>query len=163
MILSSSPPASVAPTPSAAPALPPAIPIAPPPAAAQTRDDHPVPPESIPDAVPPASDDVAKPDEHGRSRIGKWISAIPLLGPGLTTPGIETSARLPGGARLPQFSAVNKPDEAHFPSTFGANIALGTSGLTRQRKARKKPPRTAIKRPIPDTFGTHRRPCTTKF
>lgn len=75
------PPASVAPTPSAAPALPPAISIAPPPAAAQTRDDHPVPPESIPDAVPPASDDVAKPDEHGRSRIGKWISAIPLLGP----------------------------------------------------------------------------------
>jgi hypothetical protein len=75
------PPAAAVPSPSAAPALPPAISIAPPPAAAQAHDDHPVPPESIPDSVPPASDDVAKPDEHGRSRIGKWISAIPLLGP----------------------------------------------------------------------------------
>jgi hypothetical protein len=67
--------------PSAAPALPPAIPIAPPPAAAQANDDHPVPPQSIPDSVPPPNADTAKPDEHGRSRIGKWISAIPLLGP----------------------------------------------------------------------------------
>jgi len=74
------PPAAAVPTPSAAPALPPAISIAPPPAAAQAHDDHPVPPESIPDSVPRARDDVAKPDEHGRSRIGKWISAIPLLG-----------------------------------------------------------------------------------
>ena len=73
--------AAPTPTPSAAPALPPAISIAPPPTAAQTHDDHPVPPESIPDSTPPASGDVAKPDEHGRSRIGKWISAIPLLGP----------------------------------------------------------------------------------
>jgi len=81
----------------------------------------------------------------------------------LTTPDIETSALLPGGARLPQFSAVNKPDEVHFLNKFGAYAALGTSGLTWQRKARKKPPRTAIKHPIPDTFGTHRRPCTTKF
>jgi len=33
----------------------------------------------------PSSETVAttetKPDESGRSRIGKWISAIPLLGP----------------------------------------------------------------------------------
>lgn len=65
--------------PSAAPALPPAIAIAPPPVAVQATDNHPVPPESIPDSAPPAN--VAKPDEHGRSRIGKWISTIPLLGP----------------------------------------------------------------------------------
>jgi len=65
--------------PSAAPALPPAIAIAPPPVAVQATDNHPVPPESIPDSAPPAN--AAKPDEHGRSRIGKWISTIPLLGP----------------------------------------------------------------------------------
>jgi hypothetical protein len=70
-----------APGPSAAPALPPAIPIAPPPAAAQATDNHPVPPESIPESTPPASADAAKPNESERSRIGKWISAIPLLGP----------------------------------------------------------------------------------
>jgi hypothetical protein len=64
--------------PSAAPALPPAIAIAPPPAAAQATDNHPVPPESIPDSSPPA--DAAKPNEQNRSRFGKWISAIPLLG-----------------------------------------------------------------------------------
>jgi hypothetical protein len=67
--------------PSAAPPLPPAIPIGPPPAAVQTTDSHPVPPESIPDSAAPANADAAKPDEHGRSRIGKWISAVPLLGP----------------------------------------------------------------------------------
>jgi hypothetical protein len=61
--------------------LPPAIPIAPPPAAAQATDNHPVPPESIPDSVPPASSNAAEPNESARSRIGKWISAIPLLGP----------------------------------------------------------------------------------
>jgi hypothetical protein len=59
--------------------LPPAIAIAPPPVAVQATDNHPVPPESIPDSAPPAN--AAKPDEHGRSRIGKWISTIPLLGP----------------------------------------------------------------------------------
>jgi hypothetical protein len=78
------PPVNVAtPTaePSAAPPLPPAIPIGPPPAAVQATDSHPVPPESIPDSAPPANADAAKPDEHGRSRIGKWISAVPLLGP----------------------------------------------------------------------------------
>jgi hypothetical protein len=67
-----------APGPSVAPPLPPAIPIAPPPAAAQATENHPVPPESIPESAPPASADTA---ESGRSRIGKWISAIPLLGP----------------------------------------------------------------------------------
>ena len=80
--VSSPPPVNVvAPAvgPSAAPPLPPAIPIAPPPAAAQATDNHPVPPESIPDSAPPAN--AAKPDEHDRSRIGKWISTIPLLGP----------------------------------------------------------------------------------
>ena len=64
--------------PLAAPALPPAIAIGPPPPAVHATDSHPVPPESIPDAAPP---DDAKPDEPNRSRIGKWISAIPLLGP----------------------------------------------------------------------------------
>ena len=77
------PPADVRPdpaTPAAAPALP--RPITIPPAAAQRVDaDHPVPPESIPDAAPPASASKAKPDEPNRSRIGKWISEIPLLGP----------------------------------------------------------------------------------
>jgi hypothetical protein len=79
------PPADVRPnpaTPAVAPALP--RPITIPPAAAQRVDaDHPVPPESIPDAAPPASASKAKPDEPDRSRIGKWISGIPLLGPAL--------------------------------------------------------------------------------
>jgi hypothetical protein len=67
-------------TPAVAPVLP--RPITIPPAPAQRVDaDHPVPPESIPDAVPPASASKAKPDEPDRSRIGKWISGIPLLGP----------------------------------------------------------------------------------
>ena len=66
--------------PAVAPALPPAIPIASPPAA-RAHDDHPVPPESIPDAASPGSADTARPEEHDRSRIGKWISTIPLLGP----------------------------------------------------------------------------------
>ena len=75
-----SPPAAIASTPAVAPALPPAIPIAPPPAA-RANDDHPVPPESIPDAASTGSADTARPEEHDRSRIGKWISTIPLLGP----------------------------------------------------------------------------------
>jgi hypothetical protein len=78
-----SPPAATASRPAVlpavAPALPPAIPIAPPPAA-RAHDDHPVPPESIPDAASPGSADTARPEEHERSRIGKWISTIPLLG-----------------------------------------------------------------------------------
>jgi hypothetical protein len=76
------PPAPIptpAPGPTAAPALPPAIAVGPPPSAVQATENHPVPPESIPDSTPPAN--AAKPDEAGRSRIGKWISAIPLLGP----------------------------------------------------------------------------------
>ena len=77
------PPADVRPdpaTPSVAPALP--RPITIPPAPAQRVDaDHPVPPESIPDTTSPATADKARPDERERSRIGKWISEIPLLGP----------------------------------------------------------------------------------
>lgn len=68
----------------AAPALPPAIAVIPPPvkpeAAQKQNPDHPVPPESIPDSAQAAADE-AKVEEPGRSRIGKWISAIPLLGP----------------------------------------------------------------------------------
>ncbi len=75
-------PASTPPVmPSVAPALPPAMSIAPPPAPAEARVEHPVPPETIPDSAPPANADTTRPAEHTRSRIGKWISAIPLLGP----------------------------------------------------------------------------------
>ena len=84
------PPLNIAPppaVPAAAPALPPAIAVAPAPAP-RVNADHPVPPGSIPDALPPANvemqpanADAAKPDENGRSRISRWISAIPLLGP----------------------------------------------------------------------------------
>jgi hypothetical protein len=74
--------ASPAPAPSAAPALPPPVAIAPAPAqqdAARPQDpDHPIPPESIPS--PEAATAETKTDESGRSRIGKWISTIPLLG-----------------------------------------------------------------------------------
>jgi hypothetical protein len=42
--------------------------------------DHPVPPGSIPSSEAVVATDT-KADESGRSRIGKWISAIPLLGP----------------------------------------------------------------------------------
>ena len=65
---------------SVAPALPPAVSIAPPAATAEMRDNHPVPPETIPDSTPPVSADATRPNEHTRSRIGKWISSIPLLG-----------------------------------------------------------------------------------
>lgn len=74
--------ASVAPAPvtapsaTVAPALPPPVAIAAP--TQQVDADHPVPPGSIPETPSP---DTAKPDEKGRSRIGKWISSIPLLGP----------------------------------------------------------------------------------
>ncbi len=73
--------------PVAAPALPPAIAVVPTPPL-HVNADHPVPPGSIPDAMPPANDetqsakaDAAQPEEQGRSRVSKWISAIPLLGP----------------------------------------------------------------------------------
>jgi hypothetical protein len=70
--------------PAAAPVLPPPVAVVPPPAqqnAVRTQDpDHPVPPQSIPDAPEVAAAET-KADEPGRSKIGKWISAIPLLGP----------------------------------------------------------------------------------
>ena len=74
------PTAAPAGAPVVAPALPPAITVTPP-AVKRVDADHPVPPQSIPDPVPAAPADTAKPDEQGRSRIGKWISSIPLLGP----------------------------------------------------------------------------------
>jgi hypothetical protein len=76
-------PVAVAPAPVVqprVPTLPPTIAVTPPAAQQQADVDHPVPPESIPELVPPA--EAAKPDERGgHSRIGKWISEIPLLGP----------------------------------------------------------------------------------
>jgi hypothetical protein len=64
-----------------APALPAPISIAPPPPAQQADVDHPVPPGAIPDSMPPTEKaDAAKPDEHGQSRVRKWIAEIPLLG-----------------------------------------------------------------------------------
>jgi hypothetical protein len=73
--------APTVPPPAAAPVLPAPVAVAPAPAqqnAARPGDaDHPVPPESIPDGA----ESQVKADEPGRSRIGKWISAIPLLGP----------------------------------------------------------------------------------
>lgn len=81
------PPAAAAPTPAVVPAapvaptLPAPISIAPPPPAQQADVDHPVPPGAIPDSVPPPEKvDAAKSDEHGQSRVRKWISEIPLLG-----------------------------------------------------------------------------------
>lgn len=64
--------------PPAVPALPPPISVAPPPQ--QTDANHPVPPGTIPDAPPSSNTELANVDEHHRSRIGKWISEIPLLG-----------------------------------------------------------------------------------
>ena len=76
------PPApAVVPAAPVAPALPPPIAIVPPPAQ-RIDTDHPVPPGSIPDSMPsPENADATKPNEHGPSRIRKWISEIPLLGP----------------------------------------------------------------------------------
>ena len=78
------PPAGVpaAASPTTAPALPPPIAVAPP-TVRQVDTDHPVPPEAIPDPVPPAKVDDSKSEEQGRSRAGKWISNIPLLGPAI--------------------------------------------------------------------------------
>jgi hypothetical protein len=76
-------PAAATPAPAVAPTLPPPIAITPAPAqqnAAQPQTpDHPVPPASIPPSEAVATTET-KPDESGRSRIGKWISTIPLLG-----------------------------------------------------------------------------------
>jgi hypothetical protein len=78
------PAATVTPGPAVAPTLPPPVAIVPEPAqqnTAQPHDaDHPVPPESIPYSEAAAAAET-KSDQSGRSRIGKWISAIPLLGP----------------------------------------------------------------------------------
>jgi hypothetical protein len=63
-----------------APALPPPIAVAPP-SVRRFDTDHPVPPESIPDSVPPANEGDTKSEDPSRSRAGKWISNIPLLGP----------------------------------------------------------------------------------
>ena len=72
------------PAPAVAPVLPPPVAIAPAPAqknVVQSQDpDHPVPPGSIPFSEPVVATET-KTDESGRSRISKWISAIPLLGP----------------------------------------------------------------------------------
>ena len=79
----SAPPAIATPAPAVAPTLPPPVVIAPAPAqkkVVRTQDDHPVPPESIPSSEAVVATET-KTDESGRSRIGKWISAIPLLGP----------------------------------------------------------------------------------
>src|SRR6185437_8774470 len=66
-----------------APALPPPVAIAPAPAqqnAVQAQDrDHPVPPQSIPSSEPVVTAET-KAEEPGRSRFGKLISKIPLLG-----------------------------------------------------------------------------------
>ena len=76
-----SPAPVVTPAPPVAPALPAPISIAPPPPAQHADVDHPVPPGAIPDSVSPTEKaDAAKPDEHGQSRVRKWISEIPLLG-----------------------------------------------------------------------------------
>jgi hypothetical protein len=72
-------PAVAAPTPvvlPVAPALPPPTSLAPP-AAQQADADHPVPPSAIPESA--SSDNAAKPDEQGRSRVRKWIAKIPLV------------------------------------------------------------------------------------
>jgi hypothetical protein len=64
--------------PPAVPTLPPPISVAPPPQRADAN--HPVPPGSIPDAPSSPNTELANVDEHHRSRIGKWIAEIPLLG-----------------------------------------------------------------------------------
>ena len=68
-------PAAPVAAPMVAPALPPATAVAAPPVP-QAAPDHPVPPAAIPNP-----DDVAaaKPEQH-RSRIGRWIAKIPLMG-----------------------------------------------------------------------------------
>ena len=78
------PSAPATPAPAVAPALPPPVAIAPAPAqqnAARPQEpDHPIPPGSIPSSEPIAPTET-KTDDSDRSRIGKWISKIPLLGP----------------------------------------------------------------------------------
>jgi len=66
----------VSPVSPVSPALPPPTSLAPP-AAQQADADHPVPPSAIPESA--SSDNAAKPDEQGRSRVRKWIAKIPLV------------------------------------------------------------------------------------
>jgi hypothetical protein len=77
------PAATASPVPAVAPTLPPPVSIAPAPAqqdvAQPKMPDHPIPPGSIPSSEAVAGTET-KTDESGRSRIGKWISSIPLLG-----------------------------------------------------------------------------------
>jgi len=58
------------------PALPPAASVATP-LAPQADPDHPVPPAAIPESASPT--DAASQDEHGHSRVRKWIAKIPLV------------------------------------------------------------------------------------
>jgi hypothetical protein len=60
-----------------APALPPAAWVAAP-AVPPVDPDHPVPPGAIPESASPT--DAASLDEHGHSRIRKWIAKVPLMG-----------------------------------------------------------------------------------
>ena len=72
-------PAVAAPTPVISPvasALPPAASVATP-LAPQADPDHPVPPAAIPESASPT--DAASQDEHGHSRVRKWIANIPLV------------------------------------------------------------------------------------
>ena len=68
-------PAAPVAAPVVAPALPPATSVTAPPVP-QADPDHPVPPAAIPN---PDDEAAAKPDQH-RSRIGRWIAKIPLMG-----------------------------------------------------------------------------------
>src|SRR5450830_197726 len=58
------------------PALPPAASVATP-LAPPADPDHPVPPAAIPESASPT--DAASQDEHGHSRVRKWIAKIPLV------------------------------------------------------------------------------------
>src|ERR1035437_7444693 len=57
------------------PGVPPAASVATP-LAPQADPDHPVPPAAIPESASPT--DAASQDEHGHSRVRKWIAKIPL-------------------------------------------------------------------------------------
>ena len=73
-------PAVAAPAPAispVAPALPPAASVETP-AVPQADANHPVPPAAIPESASPTN--AASQDEHGHSRVRKWIAKVPLLG-----------------------------------------------------------------------------------
>jgi hypothetical protein len=71
----SPPPLVIYRQPAAAPALPPAVPIASAPAPAADVADHPVPPQTIPPPVPPTKPAEAK----THTGIGGWIANIPVV------------------------------------------------------------------------------------